>query len=209
MEMSLMFGANRQTYENCYRRWGLVRNAYVDNLISTVIQASEADTWEAAVLEWEITDCVEDPSCTSTCICGKESLKYRYTITNKKTHRLLVPIGSSCIHKFERDDLDSQTSLAEQTFRLLHAVERNKYLEFSSELFSRKLLLQLYNDHAFDTAYNNYHGLKDYEFMLKMFNKRDKSSITAAQHKKIKAILLNSIKPHLQKRLQDKIISIE
>lgn len=181
-------------------------NAYIDNLVCKVIESSKANTWDAAVLEWEITDCIEDPSCTSTCICGKENLKYRYTITNTKTYKHLIPIGSSCIHKFERKDLDEKTSLTEQTFRLLHAVEQNKYLTFSSDLFSRKLLLWLYNEKAFSTAYNGYNGIKDYEFMLKMFNKRDKSSITPAQDKRIKAILLNSIKPFLQRKLSDKII---
>ena len=48
-------------------------------------------------------------------------------------------------------------------------------------------------------------GDEDYDFMLKMFNKRDKSSITIKQDKKIKAILLNSIKPFLQEKLSCKI----
>lgn len=37
-----------------------------------------------------------------------------------------------------------------------------------------------------------------------MFNKRDKSSIMPFQEKK--AILLNSIKPYLQKELKNKIV---
>ena len=37
-------------------------------------------------------------------------------------------------------------------------------------------------------------------------SKRDKSSITPFQEKKIKAILLNSIKPYLQKELKNKIV---
>ena len=53
--------------------------------------------------------------------------------------------------------------------------------------------------------YNQYDGEEDYEFMLKMFNKRDKSTISVKQDKKIKAILLNSIKPFLQKTLAEKI----
>ena len=58
---------------------------------------------------------------------------------------------------------------------------------------------------AFHTPYNQYDGEEDYEFMLKMFNKRDKSTISVKQDKKIKAILLNSIKPFLQKTLAEKI----
>lgn len=32
-------------------------NTYVENLISTVVNCSDASTWEDAVLEWEIADC--------------------------------------------------------------------------------------------------------------------------------------------------------
>ncbi|MDE6699222.1 MAG: hypothetical protein K2J91_07080, partial [Lachnospiraceae bacterium] len=54
--------------------------------------------------------------------------------------------------------------------------------------------------------YNHYDGVNDYEFMLKMFNKRDKSSITIKQNKKIKAVLLNSVKPFLLETLAEKIM---
>ena len=180
-------------------------SSYVENLIKTVIDASESDTWECAVTEWDIVDCTEDDSCDSTCICGKEHLRYKYTIRNHQTGKFLFPIGSSCIHKFGREDLDNETSVMEQMFRLLHAVKDNKYLSFSSDLFSRKLLLWFYNHGAFDTKYNNYHGYNDYEFILKMYNKRNKDLITPAQDRKIKAILLGSIKPYLQKTLKNKI----
>ena len=98
-----------------------------------------------------------------------------------------------------------KTALIEGEFKLLHAVEDGMYLSLSSELFSRKLLLWLYQEGAFDTEYNNYKGTQDYEFMLKMFNKRDKSSINAKQQKKINAILINSVKPFLRKKLAKKI----
>lgn len=63
----------------------------------------------------------------------------------------------------------------------------------------------LHEEGAFDTKYNQYDGEEDYNFMLKMFNKRDKASITINQDKKIKAILLNSVRPFLQDRLAEKI----
>ncbi len=49
---------------------------------------------------------------------------------------MLFPIGSSCINKFQRKDLRDETALIEEQFRLLHAVESNKYLSLSSELDS-------------------------------------------------------------------------
>lgn len=182
-------------------------STYRENLIQTVLDNSYGNTWEEAVNEWEITDCIEDRSRKESCICGKEELKYLYEIHNVVTDKYLYPIGSSCITKFEREDLCEETSVAEGMFKLLHAVEQNAYLELSPDLFSRKLLRALYKRGAFvPSKFNNYDGANDYEFMLKMFNKRDKSSITPFQEKKIKAILLNSIKPYLQKELKNKIV---
>lgn len=182
-----------------------MESAYIRNLIMTVIDKSESDYWEDAVTEWEIDDCEEDECCSGECICGKENLKYLYTIRNNINGNVLFPIGSSCIKKFNRADMNEETTLRESTFKLLHAVEENKYLSLSTELFSRKLLGWLYDQGAFDTAYNHYDGTEDFEFMLKMFNKRDKSSITINQERKIKAILLSSIKPFLQQILAGKI----
>lgn len=181
------------------------KNSYFNNLIITVINASESNEWLDAVDEWEICDCEEDVSCSSECICGKENIKYLYTIRNKYNEKMLFPIGSSCINKFERKDLRDETALIEERFRLLHAVESNRYLSLSSEIFSRILLRWLFEEGAFDTSYNRFDGEEDYEFMLKMFNKRDKDAITIKQDKKIKAIIMNSIKPFLQDRLEEKI----
>ena len=181
-----------------------MESAYVKNLILTVIKSSEATTWEDAVLEWEIADCEEDSSCTSRCICGRENIKYLYRIKNKYNKSKLFPIGSSCIEKFARKDLIAETNLIESQFKLLHAIEDNKYLSLSTDYFSRKLLKWLYDEGAFDNAYNHNDGRGDYEFMLKMFNKRDKATISAKQDKKIKAIILNSVKPFMQKTLSDR-----
>ena len=101
--------------------------------------------------------------------------------------------------------MNKKTVLWEGEFKLLHAVEKNEYLSLSPELFSRKLLKQLYEEGAFNCEYNNFEGRKDYEFMVKMFNKKNKDSISLKQDKKIKAILLNSIKPFLQKKLLEKL----
>lgn len=182
-----------------------MESAYVKNLIMRIIQNSESSIWEDAVKEWEITDCEEDDSASEICICGKENIKYLFTIRNTINGNMLYPIGSSCIKKFNRADMKEETSLYESMFKLLHAVESNRYLSLSPELFSRKLLKYLFEQGAFDTEYNDFDGKEDYEFMLKMFNKRDKSSISMRQDKKIKAVLLNSIKPFLQNKLAEKV----
>ncbi len=183
----------------------VIKGTYVTNLIATVVDNSESDNWQDAVTEWEIYDCEEDESCSEKCICGKENIKYLYTIKNVRNKKILCPIGSSCVRKFNRLDLNEMTSLIESQFKLLHAVEKHQYLALSTDLFSRKLLRWLYEQGAFNTDYNHYNGEKDYEFMLTMFNKRNKDSITPRQQKKISAVLLNSVKPFLEKRLSEKV----
>lgn len=178
-------------------------SAYYRNLIQRVIDNSESDIWESAVFEWEIFDWEEDETLESSCICGKENLRYLFTIRNTLNGNILYPIGSSCIKKFERADLDEEAAVKEQLFKLLHAIENNRFLTLSSEFFSRKLLRHLYEIGAFKpTQYNNYNPEEDYQFMLDMFNKRSR---TMKQEKKETAIILNSIKPFLYEMLQNKV----
>ena len=40
------------------------------------------------------------------CVCIKEHIRYLYTIRNELTGRTIYPIGSSCIKKFHRNDMD-------------------------------------------------------------------------------------------------------
>lgn len=178
-------------------------SSYVTKLILTVIKFSESKEWSSARYEWEICNFEEDDSLSESCICGKEHLKYLFTIKNRLNNNELYPIGSSCINKFGRDDLDEQVSIKEQLFKLLHAVENNSFLELTTEYFSRKLLKYLYDEGAFKTTkYNNFNPYNDYKFMLDMFNKRKR---TIKQNQKATAIILNSIKPYLENLLKDKI----
>ena len=182
-------------------------NAYLTNLIQRVLDESESNTWNEAVLEWVIDDCEEDNSLQSSCICGKEELRYLFTIRNVRNGNTLFPIGSSCIKKFDRDDLNEEVSIQEKLFKLFHAIEDGNFITLSPEFFSRKLLKYLYEEGVFQAnEYNNNEPEIDYEFMLKMFNKRDKESITPNQQRKINAIIMTSIRPYLVEQLVNKIL---
>ena len=67
-------------------------SAYYRNLIQRVIDNSESDIWESAVFEWEIFDWEEDETLESSCICGKENLRYLFTIRNTLNGNILYPI---------------------------------------------------------------------------------------------------------------------
>jgi hypothetical protein len=180
-------------------------SAYVNNLIKRVLDASFGNTWEEAVLEWEIIDCEEDESCTSVCVCGKENIRYLYTIHNRETGCRIFPVGSSCIQKFQREDLSERVAVLEEMFRLYNAIRHGERIELSSEFFSRKLLYALYEDGAFSpSAYNDYNEYNDYKFLLDMFNKRVKSDITLRQRSKIRGLIAYSIRPYLVAHLKRK-----
>lgn len=180
-------------------------SSYYDNLIKSVTDKSESKGWEGAVSEWEVFDCEEDDDVESSCICGKENIKYLFTIRNIINNNKLYPIGSSCIKKFNRTDLNEVIAVKESMFKLLHEIQKNTYISLSSEFFSRNLLKALYEEGAFKpNKYNEFDSENDYKFMLKMFNKKNENSITESQNKKIRGIIINSIKPYLKGVLENK-----
>ncbi len=198
----MYFPTSEVKIEMCFSK----SSSYYTNLIQRVIDESDASDWENARLEWEVFDCEEDETLQSSCVCGKEKLRYLFTIRNIKNGNNLYPIGSSCIKKFERKDLDEDVSIKEQLFKLLHAIENRKFITLSSDFFSRRLLKYFYNENVFQSnSYNRNNPEVDYRFLLKMFNKRDKDSISVKQERKISAIIMNSIRPYLCSVLKDKI----
>ncbi|MEA4899426.1 MAG: hypothetical protein VB115_14450 [Christensenellaceae bacterium] len=177
--------------------------AYFQNLREKVLSLSEANDWRSAVDEWSIFDVEEDETLTESCVCGKENLRYLFTICNKLNNNELYPIGSSCIKKFQRSDLNKEVDDKKQLFRLLHAIESNDYITLSPKFFSRRLLLYLYNINAFEAnEYNRYEPYNDFQFMLDMFNKRMR---TERQERKATAIIMNSIRPFLCEMLRNKV----
>lgn len=178
---------------------------YVNNLIKTVIEKSVSKSWNNAVLEWEIDDVIEDEDNESSCICGKENIRYLFTIKNINNQNTLFPIGSSCIKKFEREDLNELTLVNEKLFKLFHAVKANAFISLNSEYFSRKILKYLFDQGAFTpNNYNNFNAENDFNFMLKMFNMRSEPS--EKQLKKIRGIIVSSLKPYLIQSLNDKVV---
>jgi len=176
---------------------------YKNNLKAVIIDNSESEDWYSSVKEWEFFDVEEDEFCNSTCVCGHPNIKYLFTIRNKNNGNFVVPIGSHCIKKFDRADLNELVDVKEQLFKLLHAVENREYITLSSGYFSRKLLKYLYEEGAFiANKYNNYDAKNDYKFMLSMFNAR--SQLRDSIVRRINAIMINSIIPFLKDNLKQK-----
>ena len=174
-------------------------NSYVSNLIATVMDCSEADDWESAKHEWYVSDCIVDEALSGTCVCGKEGLRYLYSLTNEKTGSVLYPIGSSCIKKFERNDLDDDTSCWQQALRLMDEAARlgrRGIVEIDSGFYSRKLIWFMYEEDVFKPSkYNDGQPYADYLFMLDMFNSK---GFTEKQRRKCNTLIKLYVYPWLR-----------
>lgn len=177
-------------------------SAQFDQLVSTVIGASESNDWQDARSEWDVVEVSEDSSLSKDCICGQEQLKYLYTIENRLNNKELFPIGSHCIKQFDQKNMNTSAAVFQKLLLLVQTVKKNGYIKLNSMLFSRGMLKFLYDDGAFKaTNYNNNDPYKDYKFLLDMFNKR--SAPSSKQQAKINALIMNDIIPYAKRRIKE------
>lgn len=160
-------------------------------LVRAVVASSASDTWATAVGEWTVVELEEDPSGEGECVCGQTHLVKLFTIRNKHNGATLYPIGSKCVQLFGRSDLDRQISLLSGLLGLRSAIQERQDITLTSRYFTRAMLEDLYSEGAFvPDQWNGNDGWNDYDFLLQMFNKRDKDAISTKQQRKI-AVLLN------------------
>lgn len=165
-------------------------------LVQVVLASSVSQAWESAALEWTVIDIDSDPSGHGVRVCGHSDLLHLFTIENEHNGSQLHPIGSSCVKKFRRKDLDRQVGLLSKPLTLRNAIESQQIITLTNEYFSRPLLEHLYAEGAFTPdQYNKGDGGQDYDFLVKMFNKRDKDALTPLQKWKINALLRNKVHP--------------
>ncbi|VWL84954.1 hypothetical protein [Oceanivirga miroungae] len=167
-------------------------------LISTVINMSNNKEWYLAVHEWNIIGFYDDEECESECVCGKKGIRYLYKIVNRYNKNILYPIGSSCIRKFAREDMNEDISLYEQLLRLTSEYSRTGKVLLDSEFFSRRLINYFYDKGCFG---NNDNAEKNRDFLINMFNKRNQP--TENQEKYIWSLLNKNIKPYLDKVIKE------
>lgn len=175
--------------------------AQFEQLCKKVIASSESNNWTDAKKEWSIVNVSEDETATSQCICGKENLRYLYTIKNTFNGKTLFPIGSQCIKQFDQEDLNHDVTTYRKLLKLQQAVENNKYISLNTTYFSRNLLLYLYEHEAFKpNKYNHNNPKEDYEFLLKMFNKKEQPD--EKYKRKINALIMNVIIPFAKEKIK-------
>lgn len=178
-------------YDGCMSNW---------NLPKEVVDASLADDFEAARHEWDLVDRNIDPTSSQNCVCGKEGLKYLFTIRNRETGAELYPIGSSCIELFGRRDLDQQVGIIKQMYEVLAEYRETGSLRLNGGAITRAVLRQLYEEGCFvPNSFNGHNPEADYQFLVDMFNRRNDPS--KKQQGKIWVLLNKTVGPYLERTL--------
>ena len=116
---------------------------------------SFADNWEDARLEWDVAafTTMDD----ETCVCGKRHIVRCYTIRNIINKHMLYPIGSECIRKFERSEMDNQAralALMERRRVAAEVAEALRVIEAARET-ERRLLEEELIDATFVVDYES------------------------------------------------------
>lgn len=173
--------------------------ASFDALATAVVGESEASDWASAVLEWQMVGVEHDPEARGVCVCGQTGLAHLFTIRNQHNDAWLYPIGSTCINQFGRADLDRDVDVLPGLLGLREALRTQQRVDLTADHFSRAMLAYLYEEGAFPPdRWNGGDGRNDYEFLLKMFNKRNKDEITHPQRRKISALLNGRVFPFVR-----------
>lgn len=166
------------------------------SLVAAVVASSKADIWSAAVQEWVVTNVEDDPDQNGVCVCGQTGLGQLFTIKNRLNGVELFPIGSVCVNKFEQADLDRQVTVFAQLLGLRTALREGKEVILTSEYFSRALLEYFFHEDVFQAnKWNGNDAENDYNFLVDMFNKRDKDSLSRKQNAKIYMLLKDTVLP--------------
>jgi hypothetical protein len=174
-----------------------------DALVSAVIAASVANTWSTAVGEWEVVQLEEDLTGHGVCVCGQNNLVKLFTIRNAKNGSTLYPIGSTCVNQFGRAELNRQVDLLSGLLTLRAAVRERRQIILTSDFFSRAMLEYFFFEGVFTSDQWNFgDGERDYDFLLKMFNKRNKEDISRAQNAKIYMLLTRKVLPFVEADLR-------
>ena len=103
-----------------------------NRLKETLLENSNANTWETAKKEWELKYCyISKDNCT----CGHEIINV-FLIKNKLNNNQLK-IGSSCIDHFKDGDMSSSAK---------NLLKRQKYLKSQNDNLNTTLEKQIFDD---------------------------------------------------------------
>lgn len=170
-----------------------------ETLVRAVVDASVSKTWSVAVSEWCVVELEEDTCGQGVCVCGKTELVKLFTIENELNGSVLYPIGSVCVNKFGRQELDQQVNVYSDLLTLRNGIRDGERITLTAGWFSRAVLEWLFAEGAFTpNQWNGFDAERDVDFLLEMFNKRNKDAITRPQEAKIHVLLTRHVAPFVR-----------
>lgn len=163
-------------------------------LYDIVMENSKDDTsWWTAVKEWSIDGYKCDMAKISSCVCSKTGLKILFRIKNDINGNIIFPIGSTCIKRFKRTDLNNNVEVYEKFCALLNSFEENNdedEVTVDTEHFSRRSI-DFYQSKGVIDSY-------EWRFLKGIFNR--KYDTLSMREKSMKNdILRNKIIPYIKR----------
>ena len=98
-----------------------MENTNYNKLITEIINLSNNKYWNDAKLEWSCVDV--DLNTEGICLCGHH-LSNLYHIKNKLNGNKAI-VGSSCVKKFENNDMDNYLSFINEYQKLINKQKKN------------------------------------------------------------------------------------
>lgn len=187
--------------------WMKIQNykkKYNKNFLHPIICSSESNEWKSAAQEWKVIYYGEVEG--TTCICGKEEIKYVSGILNCLNGNELYPIGSCCIKKFKSEEMNEDIRAYKKVFnkisngksKLKQTVNKGASIKFTARLFSEELINYLNKKEILSNS--------DRQFLLDMRGRRSRNS---EQQERINKIIEDFIVPYISGISQDEKITID
>lgn len=164
-----------------------------------VLDNSDSDNWDEAILEWRIGKIEIDNDKQSECYCGQSGIKELNEIVNVYNGQSMFPIGSVCINKFGSIDLSTASNIGVAITKLYNSFIMGERVELKGpkRLFSVKLIDFLYSEGAFSpTESNNNDPQNDHKFLITVYRKRmelneeEKDRLNSLINKEIKSFVM-------------------
>ena len=166
-------------------------------LKETVVELSIADNWEEAKMEWTKAELVKiDADRKQSCLCGHKSLKKVFAITRNDGSGIeLSPIGSSCIEKFENEELTKSIKRAEKTYKL----KKNLKFEDLREVMDEEMLEDFYSKGYFkEDKENEFNPWNDYIlFKMALSRKNEERQLAYNKIERIIYVINDYLHPEL------------
>lgn len=98
---------------NLRREWKFNGGDKMELLRGRILELSSTTDWEEAIMEWVGISYCNHGENSAICVCSQSNLSKCYVLQNRKTKQLAM-LGSCCVLKFQRPELNEWMTWSEQ-----------------------------------------------------------------------------------------------